>query len=54
VYIVDQNRDGQLLQLIRADCPAELVSRLRSVRYYGGLPVDARTITDSILEQEGL
>ena len=54
VYIVDQNRDGQLLQLIRADCPAELVSRLRSVRYYGGLPVDSRTITDSILEQEGL
>ena len=54
VYIVDQNRDGQLLQLIRADCPAELVSCLRSVRYYGGLPVDARTITDSILEQEGL
>ena len=54
LYIVDQNRDGQLLQLIRADCPAEMVSRLRSVRYYGGLPVDSRTITDSILEQEGL
>ena len=54
VYIVDQNRDGQLLQLIRADCPAEMVSRLRSVRYYGGLPIDSRTITDSILEQEGL
>lgn len=54
VYIVDQNRDGQLLQLVRADCPAELVNRLRSVRYYGGLPIDARTITDSIVEQEEL
>ena len=54
VYVVDQNRDGQLFQLIRTDCPAELVSRLRSVRYYGGLPIDARTITDSIAEQEEL
>jgi 2-oxoglutarate ferredoxin oxidoreductase subunit alpha len=54
IYVVDQNRDGQLLQLIRMDCPAELIGRLRSVRYYGGLPIDARTITDSIAEQEGL
>lgn len=54
VYIVDQNRDGQLFQMIRTNCPAELVNRLRSVRYYGGLPIDARTITDSIAEQEGL
>ena len=54
VYIVDQNRDAQLFQLIRSHTPPELVERLRSVRYFGGLPLDARTITDSVVEQEGL
>lgn len=54
VYVVDQNREGQLAQLMRLDLPAELTSRLRGVRYYGGLSIDARTITDSIVEQEGL
>ena len=54
VYIVDQNRDGQLFELIRSDTPAELVERLRSVRYFGGLPLDARTVTESVVEQEGL
>ncbi|MBI1790333.1 MAG: 2-oxoacid:acceptor oxidoreductase subunit alpha [Acidobacteria bacterium] len=54
VYVIDQNRDGQLLQLMRLDLdPAEL-AKLRSVRYYGGLPLDARTLTDEIVRQEGL
>jgi hypothetical protein len=30
------------------------VEKLRSVRYYGGLPLDARTVTDEIVRQEGL
>jgi 2-oxoglutarate ferredoxin oxidoreductase subunit alpha len=52
VYVVEQNRDGQLLGLMRLDfAPAE-VSRLRSVRYFGGLPIDARTVTDEIVRQE--
>ena len=54
VYIVDQNRDGQLFELIRSSTPAELVERLRSVRYFGGLPLDASTVTESVVEQEGL
>ena len=54
VYIVDQNRDAQLLQLMRLDLPPEEVAKLRSVRYYGGLPIDARTVTDEIVLQEGL
>ena len=28
-------------------------ARLRSIRYYGGLPLDARTVTDEIVRQEG-
>jgi 2-oxoglutarate ferredoxin oxidoreductase subunit alpha len=53
VYIVDQNRDGQMFQLLKLDVPAEEVIRLRSVRHYNGLPLDARTVTDEIVSQEG-
>jgi 2-oxoglutarate ferredoxin oxidoreductase subunit alpha len=53
VYVVDQNRDGQLLQLMRLELDPEDIARLRSVRYYGGLPIDARTVTDEIVRQEG-
>jgi 2-oxoglutarate/2-oxoacid ferredoxin oxidoreductase subunit alpha len=54
VYVVDQNRDGQLLLLMKLDLEPERVSRLRSVRYFGGMPLDARTVTDDIISQEGL
>ena len=54
VYVVDQNRDGQLLALMRLDFEPEDVARLRSLRYYGGLPLDARAVTDEIVRQEGL
>jgi 2-oxoglutarate ferredoxin oxidoreductase subunit alpha len=53
VYVVDQNRDGQLLGLMRLEFDAELIAKLRSVRYYGGLPLDARTVTDDVVGQEG-
>ena len=53
VYVVEQNRDAQMLSLMKLDLPAELASRLRSVLHYTGNPIDARTITDSILIQEG-
>ncbi len=53
VYIVDQNRDAQLLGLMRLELSPERIAKLRSVRYYGGLPLDARTLTDDIVKQEG-
>ena len=53
VYVVEQNRDAQMLSLIKLDLPSELATRLRSVLHYCGNPIDARTITDSILIQEG-
>ena len=52
VYVVDQNRDGQMLNLLKLDIPAEHVTRLRSVRHYNGLPLDARSVTDDIISQE--
>jgi 2-oxoglutarate ferredoxin oxidoreductase subunit alpha len=53
VYVVDQNRDGQLHWLLKLDMEAADIAHLRSVRYYGGLPLDARTLTDNITRQEG-
>jgi len=52
VYVVDQNRDAQLLGLMRLELDAGLIGKLRSLRYYGGLPLDARTVTDEIVKQE--
>ncbi len=53
VYVVDQNRDAQLLCLMKLDLGTELVAKLRSVRYYSGLPIDARSVTEDVIQQEG-
>ncbi len=52
VYVVDQNRDAQMLGLLRLECSAEQIAKLRSVRHYDGLSIDARTVTDEIVSQE--
>jgi len=54
VYVVEQNRDAQMLSLMRMDLEPSLAAKLASVRYYGGLPLDARTVTEEIVRQEGL
>jgi len=54
VYVVDQNRDAQLLGLMRLEFDPDMIAKLRSVRYYGGLPLDARTVTDDVVRQEGI
>jgi 2-oxoglutarate ferredoxin oxidoreductase subunit alpha len=53
VYVIEQNRDAQLLQLIKLDIAAEQVTKLRSIRHYNGLPIDARSISDDLLAHEG-
>ena len=53
VYVVEQNRDAQMLSLIRLDLNAPQVAKLRKVLHFNGLPIDARSITDEILAQEG-
>ena len=53
VYVIEQNRDGQMLSLMKLDLEPDLVRRLRSVLHYSGLPIDARSISDSVLIQEG-
>ena len=53
VYVVEQNRDSQLLNLLKIDlAPTEAV-KLHSVLHFNGLPIDARSITSAIGSQEG-
>ncbi len=54
VYVVEQNRDGQMASLLKLDLPGEQVMKLRSILEYNGLPADARTITDEFATKEGL
>ena len=54
VYVVEQNRDAQMLTLMRTELDVARLAKLRSVLHYNGLPVDARSITDAVLAQEGL
>jgi 2-oxoglutarate ferredoxin oxidoreductase subunit alpha len=53
VYVVEQNRDGQLAGILRGEY-ADVAPRIRSVRHYDGLPIDARSVSDEILRQEGM
>ncbi|HEU5234388.1 MAG TPA: 2-oxoacid:acceptor oxidoreductase subunit alpha [Terriglobales bacterium] len=53
VYVVEQNRDSQMLSLLKLDINPSHTPRLRSVRHFNGLPIDARSVTDDIISQEG-
>jgi 2-oxoglutarate ferredoxin oxidoreductase subunit alpha len=52
VYVVEQNRDAQMLSLLRIDCTPARVVKLRSITHYSGLPIDGRTVTTELLKQE--
>ena len=54
VYVVEQNRDAQMLSLLKLDLAAAETTKLRSVRHFNGLPIDARSVTDEIVMQEGI
>jgi 2-oxoglutarate ferredoxin oxidoreductase subunit alpha len=53
VYVVEQNRDAQMLSLLKLDLEASLMTRLRSIAHIHGLPMDARSITDELMTMEG-
>ena len=53
VYVVEQNRDAQMLCLIKLDVKPELVTRLRSIAHIHGLPLDARSVNDELMTLEG-
>jgi 2-oxoglutarate ferredoxin oxidoreductase subunit alpha len=54
VYVIEQNRDAQMLSLLKLDLAADQILKLRSVRHFNGLPIDARSVTDELVMQQGL
>ena len=53
VYVIEQNRDGQLAERIRLETP-DRATRVRSVLHYDGLPLDARSVTRGVLAHESV
>ncbi len=53
VYVVEQNRDGQVHKLLQTEFP-DMATKLKSVTNYDGLPLDADRITKPILKMENL
>jgi len=51
VYLVEQNRDGQMLTLVRSEMP-QYWDKCRSVVQFDGLPLDAETVFEKILTLE--
>ena len=52
VYVVEQNRDAQMLSLIKMECTPAQSSKLRSVLHYAGLPIGGDSVTTDLLAQE--
>jgi 2-oxoglutarate ferredoxin oxidoreductase subunit alpha len=51
VYVVEQNRDGQMADLIRLEV-GEDQKKIRKILHYTGLPCDARSVTNAVLLME--
>jgi len=54
VYVVEQNRDEQMLSLLKIDLAAVEAVKLLPVLHFNGLPIDARFVTSAIAAQEGV
>src|SRR6202030_3473887 len=53
IYVVEQNRDGQMASLLKLDIKPEMTPRLRSICHIHGLPIDARSVTEELMMMEG-
>lgn len=51
VYVVEQNRDGQMSDLIRLEV-GEDQNKVKEILHYKGIPIDARFITDHLVACE--
>ncbi len=51
IYVVEQNRDGQMGDIIKLEVGADQ-EKIRKVLHYTGLPCDARSITNAVIEME--
>jgi 2-oxoglutarate ferredoxin oxidoreductase subunit alpha len=53
IFVVEQNRDGQMRNLLKTDLDASEAVKLHSITYFAGLPIEARVITEAITKFEG-
>jgi 2-oxoglutarate ferredoxin oxidoreductase subunit alpha len=54
VYVVEQNRDGQVYDIVRLALPADLVGRVHSIRHYNGQPIPAAAISEPLQQAEAV
>jgi 2-oxoglutarate ferredoxin oxidoreductase subunit alpha len=52
IYVVEQNRDGQMGDIIKLEVGTDQ-EKIRKILHYTGLPCDARSITNAVIEMEG-
>lgn len=53
VFVIEQNKDGQMGDLIRLHV-GKACEKVHKVLHYDGLPIDARFITDTISQHQGI
>jgi 2-oxoglutarate ferredoxin oxidoreductase subunit alpha len=49
VFVVEQNRDGQVGDIIRLAVGGDIV-KVKSILHYNGLPIDAQSVTDHLID----
>jgi 2-oxoglutarate ferredoxin oxidoreductase subunit alpha len=54
VFVVEQNRDGQVYDIVRLALPPDLVGRVHSIRHYNGQPIPAAAITEPLQQAEAV
>ena len=54
VYVIEQNRDGQVYDIVRLALPPELVGRVHSIRHYNGQPIPAAAIIEPLQQAEAV
>jgi 2-oxoglutarate ferredoxin oxidoreductase subunit alpha len=47
IFVIEQNRDGQLRKLLIGECDIN-PRKLQALTYYAGMPITARYIRDAI------
>jgi 2-oxoglutarate ferredoxin oxidoreductase subunit alpha len=52
VYVVEQNRDSQMLSLLRMEATPAQITKMRAIPQFAGLPIDGRTVTTELMKQE--
>ena len=51
IYVVEQNRDGQMADLVKLEV-GDKQSKINTILHYKGLPLDARFITEHVVAYE--